>query len=352
MRRLPPKKAGSQQKIQNTLVVDGNALYKRGFIGAKNEYNNKGKPIGGVYQFLTVLRKILEDNLYHNVFVFWDGKFSGKLRWEIYKDYKSGRGKDYINGTQPDDPSEIIQRGMVFNYLEELYVRQLVNEVVEGDDFIAYYCKVKKSYENVTIITSDRDLCQLIDDNVRIYMLDLKNYVTKENFNQFFKYHLDNAALIKVLCGDSSDSIKGIRRLGEGTLLKYFPELKERKVELSEIINKAKEMQHERIKTKKKPLQILTNITECLTDGIQGKDLYEINTKLVDLSIPLLTEEAIEEVNFLINSNLSDDRSIKKVYSMLKEDGIDKIIGENRFGDYLLPFKKLIEREKKNNIIK
>jgi len=350
MRRLPPKELGNKA-IQSTLVVDGNALYKRGFIGAREEYNHKGKQIGGVYQFLTVLRKLLEDNLYHNVFVFWDGDFSGKLRWEIYKDYKIARGKDYINGTKPDDPSEIIQRGMVFNYLEELYVRQLVDNVVEGDDFIAYYCKVKKEHEKITIATSDRDMCQLITDDVRIYMLDLKTYVTKDNFNTYFKYHLDNAALMKILCGDNSDSIKGVRRLGEGTLLKHFPELTERKVELDEIIEGAIKLQGERISNKQKPLQILTNISESITDGIQGSDLFEINRKLVDLTVPLLTEGAIEEINNLIDSPMSDDRSIKKVYAMLKEDGIDKMLGEHRFTEYLLPFKKLIEREKKNNIL-
>ena len=346
MRRLPPKKVGSQ-KIQNTLLVDGNALYKRGFIGAKDVYNSKGKPIGGVYQFLTVLRKLLEDNLYHNVFVFWDGEFSGKLRWEIYKDYKSGRGKDYINGTKPDDPSEIIQKGMIFNYLEELYIRQHVDKVVEGDDLIAYYCKVKKSHEKVTIATSDRDMAQLIDDGIRIYMLDLKTYITKDNFNQYFKDHLENAALMKIMCGDNSDSIKGIKRLGEDTLLKHFPQLKERKVELSEIINEAKTLQAERISNKKKPLQIFTNIIDSITEGIQGKDIYEVNRKLVDLKTPLLTEEVIEEVNNLIDSPLSNDRSIKKVYQMFKNDGIDKLLGEHRFDGYLLPFKKLIEREKK-----
>lgn len=350
MRRLPPKQVGSQ-KLQNTLVVDGNALYKRGFIGAKDVYNSDGKPIGGVYQFLTVLRKLLEDNLYHNVFVFWDGEFSGKLRWEIYKDYKSGRGKDYINGTKPDDPSEVIQRGIIFNYLEELYIRQLVDNVVEGDDFIAFYCKVKKENEKVTIATSDRDMAQLVDDDIRIYMLDLKTYITKENFNNYFKYHVENAALMKIMCGDNSDSIKGIKRLGENTLLKHFPQLTKRKVELSEIINGARELQAERISAKKKPLQIFTNIIDCVTEGIQGTDLYEINRKLVDLTTPLLTEEAIEDVNMLIDSPLSDDRSIKKVYKMLKKDGIDKMLGEHRFDNYLLPFKKLIEREKKNNVL-
>ena len=100
MRRMPPKNGKS--KITNTLLVDGNALYKRSFIGARDEYNKDGEHIGGVYQFLTVLRKLMNENIYQKVFVFWDGEFSGKLRYNIYKDYKIKRGKDFINGTKPE----------------------------------------------------------------------------------------------------------------------------------------------------------------------------------------------------------------------------------------------------------
>ena len=105
------------------------------------------------------------------------------------------------------------------------------------------------------------------------------------------------------------------------------------------------------IRDRKKPLAVLTNIINGITDGVQGDQLYEINKKFVDLENPLLTESAIEEVNELIDNPLSDDRSIKNVYKMLKDDGIDIMLGESRYDNYLLPFKKLIEREKKNNEI-
>lgn len=350
MKRRPPKN-GQVVQSKNVLLVDGNALYKRGFIGARNEYNRNGQHIGGIYQFITVLRKLIDENLYHKVFVFWDGEFSGKLRWEIYKDYKSGRGKDYINGTKPEDLEEVAQRGVVFNYLEELYIRQLVDEKVEADDFIAYICNTKKENEKITIATSDRDLCQLVNDDVRMYLLDLKTYVTHDNFKNYFKYHYENVALVKILTGDVSDSIKGVKRLGEETLIKLFPKITEKKMELYEIVEKAKELQDVRLSEKKKPLAVLTNIINGITDGVQGDQLYDINERLVDLKNPLLTESAIENVNQLIDNPLSDDRSIKNVYKMLKTDGIDVMLGETRYENYLLPFKKLIEREKKNNEI-
>ncbi len=347
MNKRPPRNGDTVQKIQNTLLVDGNALFKRAFAGAKDEYNSKGEHIGGVYQFLTLLRKLLTEDLYHRVYVFWDGNFSGKLRYDIYEPYKSGRGKDYKNGTHPIDEEEIKQRKLIWEYLNELYVRQLKHEVIEGDDFIAYYCLTKKQNEKVTICTNDRDMAQLISEDVRIYFLDLKNYVDNSNFISYFCYKLENAALIKTMIGDNSDTIKGIKGLGMKTLLTLFPELTERELNINEIISIAKEKQEERLKNKQKPLAVLDNIINSVTEGVQGKRVYEINDMLVNLKRPMLTEDGIRELEQLIDGTLdSSGRDIKKVLIYMERDGLDKSIGEVRYPEYLIPFKKLIDREK------
>lgn len=351
MNKRPPRNGEKLEKKINILLVDGNALFKRSFLGAKDVYNHEGTHIGGIYQFITVLRKLIDENLYHHVFVFWDGELSGQLRYNIYNDYKSNRNKDYVNGTHPIDEQELNQKIQIKKYLEELFIRQYEDKVVESDDLIAYICNNKKPNEFITICTSDRDMCQLIDDNVRIYMCDLKTYVTKENYNYFFKHHIENAALIKILCGDNSDCIKGVRRLGEDTLLKHFPEIKDRKVSISEIIEKAKQLQEERLQNKLKPLQILDNISMGITDGIQGDKLYEINDKLVNLKNPLITENALKNLKDLKTLPLDpDDRGVKNAYMLMKEDGMDREI-YNYSIDYFMPFKKLIEREKNNQLI-
>lgn len=349
MNRRPPRNGEIREKIQNTLLVDGNALFKSGFFGAKNEYNQKGEHIGGLYQFITKLRMILNEDLYHRVYVFWDGNFSGKLRYEIYEPYKSDRGKDYKTGTQPIDESELNQRKLVWDYLNEMYVRQLKHEIVESDDFIAYYCLIKKPNEKLTIVSNDRDMAQLIGNNVRVYFLDKNVYVDSLNYSSYFSHHQENSMLIKMITGDTSDTIKGIKGVGEETLLKYFPELKVRKVELSEIIKSASEQQNERIKNKKQPLKILDNIINVVTDGVQGARLYEINEKLVNLKKPMLTEDSIQELESLIDGTLDySGRDLKNVLFMMERDGLKVKIGDQRYPDYLVPFKLLIEREKNN----
>lgn len=348
IRRPPKKKVNNVENTIQTLLVDGNALFKTGYHGAKNEYNYKGEHIGGIYQFITILRKLLNENMYHKVFVFWDGAFSGLLRYRIYNQYKSGRGKNYETGTIPDDPNQLLERYIVQEYLEELSIRQLEDEIVESDDFIAYYCKTKNSNEKITICSNDSDLCQLINEDVRIYLCNKKIYVNNDNYSEIYEHKLDNCKLIKIISGDSSDSIMGIKGVKETTLINLFPELKTKKLNIHYIIENSKKLQEERISAKKKPLKVLDNLINSVTDGIQGEKLYEINTKLVDLSSPMITEEAIMNLEELKNNPLSDDRGVKNVYKLIKRDGLDSKISDSYCLEYLLPFKKLNEREKKN----
>lgn len=346
MNRRPPRNGEKIEKKINILLVDGNALFKRSFLGAKDVYNQKQQHIGGIYQFITVLRMLLNEDLYHKVIVVWDGELSGQLRYNIYKDYKSNRNKDYINGTHPVDETELSQKTQIKRYLEELFIRQYEDRVVEGDDLIAYICNNKKSNETITICTSDRDLCQLINDGIKIYMCDLKQYITMDNYNQFFKHHQSNAALIKIFCGDNSDCIKGIKNLGEKTLIKHFPEITEKKVTVDEIIEKAKELKNQRVINKLKPLQVFDNIIMKITEGIQGEKVYEINEKLVNLKKPMITDDVIIELEDIINSEIDPEgRDVKNVYQMMKEDGMDREIN-NFTTEYFMPFKRLIEREK------
>ncbi len=345
MNRMPPK-VKAEEKIK-TLLIDGNALFKTGYHGAISEYNSKGEHIGGLFQFITMVRKLIDENFYHRVFVFWDGKFSGKLRYEVYSDYKANRNKDFINGTEPDDKDQIIERLMVQEYLEELFIRQIEDEIVESDDFIAYFCNTKEENEEITICTNDRDLCQLIKEDVTIYLCDKKIYVNVENYERHFKHHYKNVALIKMISGDNSDNIKGVKGVKETTLLKHFPFLKDRESTLDEIIKTASILNEDRIADKKKPLVALTNIVNGITDGIQGKELYEINKFLVDLTTPVINSSAMIKVEELRRSCLDpSDRGIKNIYNLMKRDGIDTRINKTTV-EYLLPFYRLIEREKK-----
>jgi 5'-3' exonuclease len=192
-------------------------------------------------------------------------------------------------------------------------------------------------------------MAQLINEDVKIYFTDKKKYVDYSNYSLYFRHKQENSVLLKTIAGDKSDCIKGIKGVGETTLLNLFPELTQRKVTLNEILVSAKKQQEEREATKLKPLKVLTNILERITDGVQGEKIYEINERLVNLTYPMMTKDGIDALEQLIDGTLSSSgRELKNVLMMMKKDGLDKAIGEHRYPDYLTPFIKLIDRENKN----
>ena len=204
--KIPNRKSKTFQK---TLIVDGDSLIKTAYHGAKNLYH-KDTHIGGIFQFLTMVRKLVNEYKFDKVYVFWDGQFSGRLRYEIYEDYKSNRDKDFYTDQPPSEIELYLQKERVKFYCEELFIRQYSDEIIEADDLIGYYVKNISEDEKVVIMTNDRDMCQLINERVGIYVINLKKIVTKDNYLDHFNHHYSNLKLIKIISGDVSDNIKGI----------------------------------------------------------------------------------------------------------------------------------------------
>jgi 5'-3' exonuclease len=261
-------KKSRTKKITKTLLIDGNVLMKRSFNGAKHVYY-KEKHIGGIYQFYATMRKIVIEHKIDKVVVMWDGERGGTLRLDYYPEYKGNRPKFF-------DREYELQKIRVQQYAEELFIRQYQHQDVESDDLLAFYCQNKKKREEVIIYTNDRDLCQLISEEVTIFLADKKQLVGIGNYQWYFQHHYKNAGLIKIIEGCSSDNIKGIDGVTENTLLKYFPELKNREYTLDEIISESKKLQEER---GNKPLVILENIINGKSRGVHRGPCYEINTK-------------------------------------------------------------------------
>jgi 5'-3' exonuclease len=337
---IPSKK----KRTQKTLLVDGDSLLKTSYHGAKNLYY-KETHIGGIFQFLTMVRKMLNEYKFDRVYVFWDGTFSGRLRYEIYKDYKSNRNKDFYEEQPPSEISLYIQKERVIQYCEELFIRQYKDEVVEADDAIAYYVKNMSNDEKVVIMTNDRDICQLISEKVGIYVLNLKKIVTEENYLVNFDHHPTNLKLVKMITGDVSDNIKGISGVSEKTLVKFFPEIMEKTLTLDYIFSKIEDIQ----KDKKTKIKSLDNILNKITKGVQKEMIFEVNEKIIDLGNPLLTEESKKELDYLFTTSIDPEgREIKNVINMMIEDGLMWAIPGGREGyiNFLQPFLTIIKKEK------
>jgi 5'-3' exonuclease len=335
--KKPTKRVNKRIK---TLIVDGNVLMKRSYNGAKNVYH-KDKHIGGIFAFYSTLRKIIVEHKIDKVVITWDGERSGTLRLDYYPEYKGNRPKFF-------DQEYEIQKIRVKQYAEDLFIRQYEHPDVESDDLIAFYCLNKNVLEDVMIYTNDRDMCQLINEEVTIFLADKKMEIGIGNYGWFFEHNYQNAGLIKIIEGCTSDNIKGIDGVTENTLLTYFPQLKERKVTLDEIIEGSKVIQEGR---GNKPLKIMENIINGVSKGNHRGPFYEINKKIIDLNNPLLTEEAGESMKNLIELTLDPEgREYKNVLKMMIDDGVLYAIpgGENGYLNFMEPFIRLIKLEKQN----
>ena len=333
-----------KKKYTTTLLIDGDSLLKTAYHGAKNLYY-KGNHIGGIFQFLTMLRKCLNEHRYDRVLVFWDGVFSGRLRYDIYKEYKSNRDKDFYTQQPPSEPELYIQKERVQEYCEELFIRQYIDDVIEADDGIAYYCSKIKDNEKIVIVTNDRDILQLLDKRVGVYVINLRKIITIDNYNEYFTHHYTNLKLLKIISGDNSDNIKGIKGISEKTIIKYFPEFTKKTLTLEYIMSKIESIQSER----KTRLKTLDNIINKVTVGVQGKDIYEINEKIINLKKPLLTESSKTELDDLFETPIDpEDRTTKNVIKMMLEDGLTMAIPGGRDGyiNFLTPFLRIIKKEK------
>jgi 5'-3' exonuclease len=326
-----------------TLLVDGDNLFKIGFHGVRDLFV-EGNHIGGIYHFLNTLRKQLVDNEYDKIVVFWDGKHNSKTRRELYPAYKLNRKN---NMTEEKLESYHSQKFRVKQYLEEIFVRQVEIEGNESDDLIAFYCQIS-SDEHKTIFSSDKDLLQLIDKHTSLYS-PLQKFTYKNGdlvkFGNSFIPH-KNILVVKIFLGDQSDNIQGISRLGEKTFVKIFPEVLEKSVLISDILTRTKSLIEENPKQK-----VLKNILNGLTkDGELGNEYYIVNQKIMDLSNPLITEEAKEIVRQYYSESLDPEgRERKTIIMMMMEDGFFKYLPktDEAFVEFLKPFLKLTRKEKR-----
>jgi DNA polymerase-1 len=260
----------------SVLLVDGDNLLTIGFFGVKN-YFYKGEHIGGIYHFLNTLRKSFENYRLDKIVVFWDGEDGAGTRRKMYSRYKENRRQRIRSDKELESYSK--QRRRVQQYLEELYVRQGEFEFCETDDCIAYYSQ--NTEENVIVYSSDGDLTQLVSDNVRVYNPSHRVLYSQNDIIPYDKedIHIQNVKIVKMICGDSSDNIAGIKNMGIKKFLTLFPELRERPVTMEEVIERSNTM-FEEDKYNSTIKNLLTGVTKY---GVFGDEFFTLNESIVSL---------------------------------------------------------------------
>lgn len=306
--------------MKKIILVDGNNLLFRSYYATSYSgvimRNSKGFPTNGLYGFINMMNKIIEEEKPSYIMVAFD---KGKtFRHEKYDSYKAGRKEmpDDLRSQFPKAKEVLDALGIkhfeIDNYEADDIIGTLAKRVDEEDEFIA------------TIISSDKDLLQLISDEVDVKLLKTKGSIrfNREVFKEFYKVEPINMIDLKALMGDMSDHIPGVRGIGEKTaisLLEKYKTLDNLYAHVDELTHKTKEklindkdnayMSYD-LATIYKDVDIPFSLEDCKYKGFNRKEYIEILEELEFKSL-LKKVNSIDSNTLEGNDSNSDDKRIE-----------------------------------------
>jgi DNA polymerase-1 len=298
------------------LVVDAMNTLIRSFSLLK-AMNPSGAHVGGLVGFLRSLGYVTRIFDPTRVIIVWDGKGGSANRKNIDPNYKAQRATSRIThwglyDTKEEETEALIgQLYRTQDYLECLPVHQLVMEKLEADDIMAWIAK-KASNSNVkkcTIVSSDKDFLQLVDDTVEVYAPVKKKTFTKDNIFDELKVLPENYNVVKALLGDNSDNLQGVKGLGIKTVVSEFPKLLTEKTNLDYVFKVAEE----KLDGKKIFAKIIHNW-----------DRVETNFELMDLHNTSLDDKEKDYVNSTLKEKVPNLQS-GAFLRLLDQDKIEGI---------------------------
>lgn len=208
--------------MKKVILVDGNNLLFRSYFATAYSgnmmKNSKGFPTNGLYGLVNMLNKIIREEKPEYMLVAFD---KGKtFRHEKYLDYKGGRNET------PDDLKK--QFSVAKKLVPLMGIKCFEIDNYEADDIIGTYSKmalIDPEFET-TIVSSDKDLLQLINEETEVKLLKQKDYIrmNEETFMETYGIKPIRMIDLKGLMGDASDNIPGVKGIGEKTALKLLQE--------------------------------------------------------------------------------------------------------------------------------
>lgn len=295
------KSLGPSALNDHIMIVDGLNTFIRSF-GATPAYNEDGDHIGGITGFLYSVGKVVRDFKPSRLIIAFDGRGGSARRKKIYGDYKANRANktklrryDHHETTIEDEQESMRhQFSRLISYLDNLPVTFIAMDGIEADDTIAYIAQMYETEcKKITIVSTDRDFYQLIDDRIQVWSPIKKKMYDAKVLHEEFGVHPTNYVLYRTFTGDTSDNIPGVDGFGPKTILKTFPELSD-----------SVEFTLEQLKTKCNLLTESKSHQKALTNfNIIEKNYQLMNIKLLDIPAQIATkirgivEQPIPELN-------------------------------------------------------
>jgi 5'-3' exonuclease len=227
------------------LLIDFYNLFLRSFMAIPT-MNDNGLHVGGIAGFLKTVGAAIKLLNPSRVIIVIDGKGGSLKRKKIYPDYKSGRStKVRFNRSYEEMSSSELEEGSLkkqllrtVSYLDTLPVTCIAIDHVEADDVIAYIAKDFYKDKNIYIASCDKDFLQLVNDKIKVWSPSKKKLYGCAEIYDEYKISCQNFINYRVLEGDASDNIDGVKGAGLKTIMKCFPIFTENKqYSIEEIFN-------------------------------------------------------------------------------------------------------------------
>lgn len=351
--------------MKKVILVDGNNLLFRSYFATaytgNTMRNSKGFPTNGLYGLVNMLNKIIREEKPEYMLVAFD---KGKtFRHEKYLDYKGGRNET------PDDLKR--QFSVAKKLVPLMGIKCFEIDNYEADDIIGTYSKmalIDPEFET-TIVSSDKDLLQLINEETEVKLLKQKDYIRMNEETFIDTYGIKPIRMIdlKGLMGDASDNIPGVKGIGEKTALKLLQEYDSLENVYDNIDNikgatkqklidgKESAFMSKDIATIYNEVPVIYSLEELKYDGPDVNGLREIYSDLEFYSFlkDFKEEEKKEEkLEYKIIENIDDLKLKEKVSAYLEISetnyhnadiyGMSLYDGENA---YYVPFEVLKENK-------
>tara|TARA_B100000683_G_scaffold73718_2_gene72422 strand:- start:266 stop:1318 length:1053 start_codon:yes stop_codon:yes gene_type:complete len=225
------------------LIIDGLNQFIRVF-GAVPALNDDGEHCGGVTGFLLSTAATIRRLKPTRVVIVFDGKGGSNRRKSVYKGYKEGRtGLTKLNrlaGYEDLEDQQVSMRNQfkrLIEYLQILPITMTYIDYVEADDIIAYLANHYFKKE-VTILSSDKDFLQLVNERIQVFTPTKKKMYTEKEVVEDYGVTPQNLIFYRVLMGDKSDNIKGVNGVGIKTIESKMKFLTESNLSLDTFIEK------------------------------------------------------------------------------------------------------------------
>lgn len=331
--------------MKKIILVDGNNLLFRSYYATSYNgvimRNSKGFPTNALYGFINMMNKIIEEEKPNYILVAFD---KGKtFRHEKYKDYKAGRR---------EMPEELkLQFPKAKEILDTMGIKHFEIDNYEADDIIGTLAKTVDEEDKfiATIISSDKDLLQLISTEVEVKLLKTKGSIRfdEETFKEYYGTTPIHMIDLKALMGDASDNISGVKGIGEKTaitLLKKYGSLDNIYNNLEDIggktadklkIGKDDAYKSFDLATIYREVPIPFTLEDCIYQGLNIEEYISILKELEFKSL-------LKKININIeDSTLMDQQS----FDLIEEKQVNKSsISYNDF-DFTIPFSFYLEMD-------